>query len=64
MKRFFTSIKDEEAWTTEYDTRVDAIDAWIADCSTQRPHHALDYLTPAEYRATAQLGPTCATQAA
>jgi putative transposase len=67
MERFFGSMKDEEVWTTEYDTRaeaIEALDAWIADYRTERPHQSLGYLTPAEYRATAQLGSTCATQAA
>jgi transposase InsO family protein len=59
-------MKDEKVWTTEYDTRAEAIeglDAWIDDYRTQRPHQSLGYLTPAEYRAAA-LGSTCATQAA
>jgi putative transposase len=67
MERFFGSLKDEEVWTTEYDTRaeaIQAIDAWIDDYRTERPHQALDYLTPAEYHATARTGSTCATQAA
>jgi putative transposase len=66
MERFFGSMKDEEVWTTEYDTRAQAIaalDAWIDDYRTERPHQSLGYLTPAEYR-TAMLGSTCATQAA
>lgn len=66
MERFYGSMKDEEVWTTEYDTRaqaIEALDAWIDDYRTQRPHQSLGYLTPAEYRATA-LGSTCATQAA
>ncbi|MGH2969256.1 MAG: integrase core domain-containing protein [Solirubrobacteraceae bacterium] len=32
IERFFGSMKDEEVWTTEYDTRaeaIEAIDAWI-----------------------------------
>jgi putative transposase len=67
IERFFGSLKNEEAWTTDYDTRaeaIEAIDAWIADYRTERPHQALDYLTPAEYRATTRTGSTCATQAA
>jgi len=68
IERFFGSMKDEEVWTTEYDTRAEAIraiDAWIDDYRTERPHQALDYLTPAEYRAqAARSGSTCATQAA
>ena len=66
IERFFGSLKDEEVWTTEYDTRaeaIEAIDAWISDYRTERPHQALGYLTPAEFRAAA-LGSTCANQAA
>lgn len=66
MERFFGSMKDEEVWTTEYETRAEAIDvleAWIDDYRTQRPHQALGYLTPAEFRA-AKPGPTCARNAA
>lgn len=40
IERFFGSLKDEEAWTTEYDTRaeaIQAIDAWIEDYRTERP---------------------------
>ncbi len=59
-------MKDEEVWTTEYDTRqqaIEALDAWIEDYRTQRPHQSLGYLTPAEYRAAAP-GSTCARNAA
>lgn len=59
-------MKDEEVWTTEYEIRAEAIkalDAWIDDDRTQRPHQSLGYLSPAEY-CTAAPGPTCATQAA
>ncbi len=66
IERFFGSMKDEEVWTTEYETRaeaIEAINAWIADYRTERPHQSLGYLSPAEYRAAAP-GPTCATQAA
>ena len=27
IERFFGSLKDEEVWTTEYDTRAEAIEA-------------------------------------
>jgi putative transposase len=65
-ERFFGALKDEEVWTTEYDTRAQAIqgiDAWIDFYRTERPHQALGYLTPAEYRAAA-LGSTHARNAA
>ena len=51
MERFYGSMKDEEVWTTEYDTlaqAIEALDAWIDDYRTQRPHQSLGYLTPAE----------------
>jgi putative transposase len=66
-ERFFGALKDEEVWPKEYDTRaeaIEAIDAWIDFYRTERPHQALGYLTPAEYRAAAQLGSIRATQAA
>jgi putative transposase len=72
QERFFGALKDEEVWPKEYDTRAEAtehIDAWIRFYRTQRPHQALDYLTPAEFRAAATApssptGSTCATNAA
>ncbi len=69
IERFYGSMKDEEVWTTEYDTRteaIEALDAWIDDYRSERPHQALGYLSPAEYRAqiSAQPGPTCARNAA
>lgn len=69
MERFFGSMKDEEVWTTEYETRaeaIEALDAWIDDYRTERPHQALGYLSPAEYRAQigAEPGTTCTREAA
>lgn len=63
IERFFASIRDEEDWTTEYDTHAEAIDAWIDDYRAQRPHQSLDYPTPAEHRAAAR-GPTHGRNAA
>jgi putative transposase len=65
-ERFYGALKDEEVWPKEYETRAEAIaqiDTWIAFYRTERPHQALDYLTPVEYRAAA-LGSTCARNAA
>jgi len=65
-ERFFGALKDEEVWPKEYETRAEAIkqvDAGIDFYRTERPHQALDYLTPAEYRTTAP-GSTCARDAA
>jgi transposase InsO family protein len=59
-------MNDEEVWTTEYESLAEAIaaiDAWIADCRSERQHQSLGYPTPAEYRSTA-LGSTCARNAA
>jgi len=50
-ERFYGSLKDDEVWPKEYDTRaeaIDQIDAWIGFYRTERPHQALGYLTPAE----------------
>jgi putative transposase len=52
-ERFFGALKDEEVWPKDYDTRakaIQSIDAWIDFYRTERPHQALGYLTPAEYR--------------
>ncbi|MGH2715571.1 MAG: integrase core domain-containing protein [Thermoleophilaceae bacterium] len=62
-------MKDEEVWTTEYDTRaeaIEALDAWIDDYRAERPHQSLGYLSPLEYRAAigAVTQPTCARTAA
>ncbi|MDQ3091997.1 MAG: integrase core domain-containing protein [Actinomycetota bacterium] len=54
-ERFYGSLKDDEVWPKEYDTRaeaIDQIDAWIGFYRTERPHQALGYLTPAEFRAS------------
>ncbi len=67
IERFFGSLKDEEVWTKDYDTRaeaIEAIDAWIADYRTERPHQALNYLTPAIPHRDGAARSTCATQAA
>lgn len=66
IERFFGSLKDEEVWTKEYETRaeaIEAIDAWIDFYRSERPHQALDYRSPLEHRA-ALLEPTCAHIAA
>jgi putative transposase len=68
-ERFFGALKDEEVWPNEYETRAEAIaaiDAWIDFYRNERPHQALGYLTPAEYRAQigATPGSTIATLAA
>jgi putative transposase len=65
-ERFFGSLKDEEVWPKEYETRaeaIEALDAWIDFYRTERPHQSLDYLTPAEFRAAARQS-TCARNAA
>ena len=66
QERFFGALKDEEVWITEYDTRAQAIeriDAWSDFYRAERPHQALGYLTPAEYRAAAPRS-TCTRTAA
>ena len=65
-ERFFGALKDEEVWPKQYDTRAEAIEAiaaWIAFYRSERPHQALAYLTPAEFRAAA-LDSTCVRNAA
>lgn len=54
VERFFGALKDEEIWCSDYPTfeaAKEAIDQYIDEYNTQRPHSALSYRTPAEARA-------------
>jgi transposase InsO family protein len=59
-ERLIRTMKEEVIWLRDWDT-VDelreAIAAWVIRYNEQRPHQALDYMTPSEYRA-ARLGAT------
>lgn len=53
-ERFIQTLKVELIWTRDWDSLQelrDAIQAWLAVYNYQRPHQALNWLTPAEKRA-------------
>lgn len=54
IERFFGSLKAECVWLhhfTDRDHAFRVIADWMDHYDGERPHQALDYLTPAEYRA-------------
>lgn len=54
IERFFRSLKEECIWQqvfTGYQEARQIIRRWIAWYNTERPHQALQYLSPAQYRA-------------
>jgi putative transposase len=54
IERFFGSLKAECVWLHRFENRDQAfrvIANWIDHYHDERPHQALDYLTPTEYRA-------------
>lgn len=53
IELFFGSLKNECVWLNRFrdrDHAFDLIAAWIDHYHRQRPHQALGYLTPWEYR--------------
>jgi len=59
-------MKEEEVWLRDWhsvEELREAILAWMTRYNTRRPHQALGWLTPAEYRAQ-QLGTTTTAAAA
>ena len=54
IERFFGSLKSECLWLHRFENRDHSfrvIADWIDHYNDERPHQALDYLTPREYRA-------------
>jgi putative transposase len=54
IERFFRSLKEECVWLTNFKSFKEAqrvIERWIRWYNEERPHQALGYLSPAEYRA-------------
>ena len=54
IERFFGSLKAECVWLHRFESRDHAfrvIADWLDHYHVERPHQALDYLTPTEYRA-------------
>lgn len=53
IERFFRTIKEECIWLKRFNNADEAFEAvalWIDKYHTQRPHSALNYLTPEEFR--------------
>jgi putative transposase len=53
IERFFKTLKEECLWLHRFADRDDAfrvIAAWLDRYDAERPHSALGYLTPKEYR--------------
>ncbi len=53
IERFFRSLKEEEVWMQEYDNFAEAksaIKTYIEFYNKERPHSALGYRTPQEFR--------------
>ena len=57
IERFFRTLKEECIWQYSFKSRDEAfiaISSWIDKYHKERPHSALGYLTPEEYRKGAQ----------
>ena len=53
IERFFRTLKEEGVWQTSFKNRDEAfiaIATWMDKYHNERPHSALGYLTPEEYR--------------
>ena len=53
IERFFRSLKEECVWQHNFRSFTEAkraIDHWIEWYNTERPHQALDYLSPVQFR--------------
>jgi putative transposase len=58
IERFFRILKEECVWLRPFESFRQArrpIREWIAFYNNERPHKALGYLSPREYRAQQQL---------
>jgi len=54
IERFFRTLKEEEVWLKDYGSFAEASEAiarFIAYYNAERPHSALGYLSPQEFRA-------------
>jgi putative transposase len=67
VERLIRTLKEEVIWLRDWDT-VDqvrqAVTAWVERYNNKRPHQALDYKTPAEYRAERLAQPVTIAMAA
>jgi len=54
VERLIRTLKEEVIWLRDWDTVEqvrEAVAAWVIRYNERRPHQALDYMTPSEYRA-------------
>lgn len=54
VERLIRTLKEEVIWLRDWDTVEqlrEAVAAWVVRYNERRPHQALDYKTPSEYRA-------------
>lgn len=54
VERVIRTLKEEVIWLRDWDSADEvraAVEAWVIRYNEQRPHQALAYATPAEYRA-------------
>lgn len=54
VERFIRTMKEEVVWLRDWDSADElraALEAWLIRYNEHRPHQALDWATPAEYRA-------------
>lgn len=54
IERLIRTMKEEVIWLRDWNSAAEmreALHAWMARYNTERPHQALGWLTPAEYRA-------------
>lgn len=66
VERLIRTMKEEVVWLRDWNSAAElreALQAWMARYNTERPHQALGWLTPAEYRAQ-RLGNATAALAA
>jgi len=52
IERFFRSLKEECVWQqrfSNFEQAKEAVDKWVLDYNTERPHQTLDYLTPQQF---------------
>lgn len=61
IERFFRSLKEECVWQQKFynfEQAKEAVDKWAKVYNEERPHQALDYLTPTQYYERKTIGKT------
>jgi len=67
VERFIRTLKEEVIWLRDWeslDEVRDAVATWLRHYNTARPHQSLEWMTPAEWRATKLATPTAPVAAA